>query len=104
MLALAVFGGIIGISLLIALSSIFNGYTLSILWEWFIVPVFGLPQLSVAPAIGIALVIGYLTHQSNPDVEEKERETSEKVARVIATSIVRPLFVLLFGWVVHLFM
>ncbi|ULR87407.1 hypothetical protein [Comamonas sp. B21-038] len=34
-----------------------SGFTLSVLWGWFVVPVFSLPALSVAQAYGIALVV-----------------------------------------------
>ena len=94
----------VGIIVLGVVGSVFNGYVLSILWGWFMVPTFHLPTLSVAPAIGIAMVIGYLTKQESPDVEEKERSTGMKVARFVAQIIMKPLVALAFGWVVHLFM
>jgi len=94
------------VSLIVALvlGSIFNGYALSVLWGWFIVPVFHLPALTVVPAIGIAMVVGYLTRQIGPDVEEKDRSSSEKMARSFAHAFFLPLFALFFGWIVHLFM
>ncbi len=43
----------------IAVLAIWQGYVLSILWGWFFVPL-GLPTISIAHAIGIALVVGVL--------------------------------------------
>jgi len=85
--------------MLLVVSSILKGYVLSILWGWFIVPVFSLPELTVVSAIGIAIVVSYLTHQYNENKGE-----GKSFDKRIAIIILRPFFVLLFGWVVHLFM
>jgi cytochrome bd-type quinol oxidase subunit 1 len=68
------------------------------------VPVFHLPVLTVVPAIGIALTISYLTKQHHPDVEEKERSSTEKTARLILLAVIYPFFALFIGWIVHKFM
>ncbi len=46
----------------------FKGYVLSVLWKWFIVPLFNVPKLKLAAAIGIVAIATILTHQylSNP--------------------------------------
>lgn len=104
MVVLAILGGVVGFAALLVVSSILNGYALSVLWGWFVVPVFHLPQLSIVPAIGIAMMVGYLAHQMEPDCVEKERTTGERIARAASFAILKPLFALLFGWIVHLFM
>jgi putative flippase GtrA len=86
-----------------ALNSMWSGYVLSILWGWFIAPTFGLPALSVVAAIGVAIVVSYLTNQIHPD-GDKKKEWSKKFSEMIGYGIGRPLFALGFGWVVHLFM
>lgn len=101
--ALAIIGGIVAFIIIWALSSMWSGYVLSILWGWFVVPTFGLPSLSVVTAIGIAIVVSYLTHQIYTGREEK-KEWSEKFADMIGYGILKPLIALGFGWVVHLFM
>lgn len=55
---------------LIAASSILNGWVLSILWGWFLVPIFGLPPLSIPQAIGVYLVVGFLTKQMDTTKDE----------------------------------
>ena len=104
MILLAALGLVVLVAATVVVSAVFNGYVLSILWGWFMVPVFHLPALSVAPAIGIALVIGYLTKQLPPDIEEKERSTASKIARLVGLAVFHPALVLVFGWVVHKFM
>ena len=83
-------------------SSIWNGYVLTVLWGWFVVPTFHLPVLTLAPAIGIALVIGFMTHR--PDVKSDETPIGEKIIRASIDAILYPLIALIIAWVVHLFM
>jgi hypothetical protein len=70
------------------------------------VPTFNAPQLSIAPAIGIALVVGYMTH---PIEAEKKREEEvmgfgEVIIHDAFMAILRPSLALIVGWVIHLFM
>ena len=73
--------------------AILRGWVLSILWGWFIVPFFGLPVLNIPYAIGIALVISYLT------VSSSKKNDDIDYWRSTAT----PLFALLIGWIVTWF-
>lgn len=103
MIVLAFFGGAVGFVILIALSSILNGYVLSVLWGWFMVPTFHVPALTLAPAIGLAMVVSYLTYQIS-DCEESDKGFGEKIARGVAYAIMKPGFALFAGWIVHKFM
>ena len=80
--------------------TILSGYVLSILWAWFIVSTFGLPLLTVPVAIGVMLVVGYLTKQS--DFNNSDREDYQKRMNVV--QIVKPLSALAVGWIIKLFM
>ncbi len=96
---------IVGIVAVMVVSSIINGFVLSTLWSWFVVPTFGLPELSIAAAIGISLIIRTLTYQDKSNETKKEDETfSEKIIPAIGVAIFAPLLTLFFGWVIHLFM
>lgn len=79
---------------------ILSGYVLSVLWAWFIVSTFGLPLLTIPVAIGITLVVGYLTKQA--DFNNSDREDYQK--RFNAYMIVKPLAALVVGWVVKMCM
>lgn len=103
MVALAIFGGIVGVGLLMVLTSIFNGYVLNVLWRWFVVPTFDAPQLGIVPAIGVAMVVNYLVRQTHDCVKE-EKGFGEKIAEGTVIAIVTPSLALFFGWIVHLFM
>lgn len=56
----AVLGGFSLVLLSIVWGGFWAGLTLSILWGWFVVPVFALPALSVWQAYGLVLVAGML--------------------------------------------
>jgi putative Mn2+ efflux pump MntP len=56
---------------IIGIYSVLNGWVLTILWNWFIIPVFHLPQLTIVQAIGVVMVIGYLTKEVDINKEEK---------------------------------
>ncbi len=82
--------------------SIWEGFVLTKLWGWFIVPFFDLPPLSITIAIGISLITAFLTHQrmaKDPDVDK-----FEQVVDLVGYSIVHGLIMLLMGWTVTLFM
>jgi hypothetical protein len=88
MVAFVVFGTFV-------LSIILNGFVLQVLWGWFITP-FGLPAISIPQGLGLALVVGFLTHQYQDNKRSPEG--------VITYSIMSPVVSLVFGWVVHLFL
>ena len=94
---------ILGVCLLTAIIAILNGYVLSVLWGWFMAPIFGLPNLSIVSAIGVTIVIGYITKQPDNYVEEWWLNFDENIATGAINAIVAPLFALFFGWVVHSF-
>ncbi len=95
---LAALGAAVGILALCGVSSILCGFVLTVLWGWFVVPTFGLPQLSLVPAIGVSMVASYLSHQYIPSKD------GDSFTSALAYSITYPLITLLFGWIVHLFM
>lgn len=89
---------------LLTVAAIWRGYVLTILWAWFIVPVFHLPVLGVVAAIGISLVVTFLTFQFPEPNPEDNRSVGEKTAHSIVMSLVWPAIALLSGWVYHLFL
>jgi len=80
----------LGALLLCVLALLIRGLCLSILWGWLIAPVFGLPALGIAPALGLTVFLNFLLDH------KKEQHAAADI-------IVVPLFVLGVGWVIHLF-
>ena len=88
----------------IILSSIWRGYVLSILWGWFVSPVFHIAQISIALAIGLSLVIGMFTYQSSSsESKDKKESAGEAVLKALAVAFLSPLFVLALGAIIHAF-
>ena len=80
----------------IALVAVVDGWALMLLWNWFLVPL-GLPPITGVPAaVGIGLVAGLLASSYRPS---KDKSISE----LLTFLFVRPLVILLFGYVVHRF-
>lgn len=83
---------LIGALLLIPLSVLVSGFTLSTLWGWFMQPL-GLPPVSILQAYGVVLVFSCLHHTP----ESKDESLTAALARVIIKAAV----LLTFGFVVH---
>lgn len=75
-------------------ASILEGWALSILWRWFVVPATVFHPLSVAQAIGIAITVNMLTATSAKD---------ENDGTFLLTLFLRPIIVLAIGWIVFQF-
>lgn len=102
--ALAIFVGVIGVvavlAAVVALSAIINGWVLTYLWHWFAVPIFGFHELTIVQAIGIGLIIGFMTHKAV--ISKKDSRDTDWGGTI--GNLLSPFFVLFFGYIVHLFM
>lgn len=85
---------------LMPLLSVWRGYIFSILWGWFIIPIFGVSQISIPLAIGLSYVIHFLTEKMP---KKNEKPFSEQMALIFSYGTVGPLFTLGFAWIVHQF-
>lgn len=101
MLALMFFG----VLFILVGGMVVNGWALSVLWDWFMVPAFGLPHLAVSYAIGISVVIGLLTHQRQ---EQKKYENMDEAAKGLLEQgtyvVAKPLVAVLVGWIITWFL
>lgn len=86
------------------IAPIWKGFVLSVLWGWFIVPFFGLPELSITYAIGISLIFGMVSGSYKPTKTKTEKEALEDLGKTVTYSFLMPAFALLVGWIVTLFM
>lgn len=85
-----VFGGMV----------LLNGFVFQTLWAWFIVPTFGLAALTVLQAVGVGLVVSFLTHQSDVQYKDLEEDSTKRLVLLV----LRPLMILGVAWIVQLFM
>lgn len=73
---------------MLAFASVVNGLVLTRLWAWFIADTFGVQDLSVAQAVGFALVARFLM---SPPVEASNRKSfgvllAEGFGRIVGTN------------------
>lgn len=79
-----------------------NGWALSKLWAWFVVKTFDAPPLTIPAAIGMALIVNYLTIKL--DAEKDKKPWSKTLLEGAIISTVKPLAALGFGAIVKLWM
>ena len=94
---------------LFVLSPLVNGFVISMLWDWFLVPIFGLPMLPVVGAVGIALIARVIIEIDYTAATEKYKdlEFPELLGAMFGIMVRRiggNLFLLAFGWLLHLLM
>ena len=83
---------------LVFINAIINGWVFSTLWSWFISGTFGLPELSIPVAIGIALTVSFLT--TNGDIKAEEKGAIEIMVGELIKSVLKCLTAVGGGWVV----
>lgn len=99
-----IIGSLVVVFVSIFLSACWSGYVLSILWGWFMVTTFALPPLTIPAAIGMSLIVGYLTHQIKDEDVDNDKDFKETMIRAIIIATIKPAFALLVGWIITLFM
>lgn len=89
--------------LVVTVSVLLKGYTLTVLWEWFVLNTFNLPPLNIPTAIGLALLVEFLTHQYIKGEESKET-FGYQVLEAFLKVLFKCLIALAFGAVIVQFM
>lgn len=88
---------VIGLFILAPLTAIIRGWALSLLWSWFCVPTFHLPELRIPIALGISTIVGMLVVDTTLQRREADMYKNAFVGVVLALLCVGA------GWVYHLF-
>lgn len=101
MTGFAIFGALVSIPALLAISTILNGWVLVYLWLWFISPVFGLAELTLGQAIGLSMVVSFLSYQYIESQKSKDSDLFESLFTAFFISIFRPALVFSFGWLIQ---
>lgn len=91
MVALAVSGLTIAI---VVAGILWRGLILSVIWAWLIVPVFPVPELQIAHAIGLAAVVAFFSHGKYSEIKPEQ---------LAAAMFVAPLLSLIFAFVLKQF-
>jgi hypothetical protein len=97
-------GMAVGFIALLAVNAVVTGFILVRLWDWFVVSLFALPQLTIAQAIGLSLIVGFLKTHELKDSEEINRKTAAEIfIMAFSRTIMEAVVYLTFGWVVYQF-
>ncbi|MCQ9618380.1 hypothetical protein L1889_18240 [Paenalcaligenes niemegkensis] len=92
--------GVIAIVILsIAWSALWFGLALSVLWGWFIVPLFGVAQIGAAQAYGLILVLRVLQAKA-PSKDEQKASFGERIVRIVWVPPLAAGVLILTGWAV----
>ena len=89
---------LIGALSLIVAITLLRAFVLIQLWSWFVIPMFGLPILTIPFALGLSLIVGMFHPSLNPDTTDNNKNKT-----IIANAFLNPIFVLLIGWVIKTF-
>ena len=92
-------------------AAVLRGLVLAQLWKWFVVPAFGLPQISIPLAIGLSVILNYfLVNREEFLAKNKEEGRAgdppdlSSAVPLILTEMLTAFFVLLGGWIISLFL
>lgn len=76
-----------------------QGWAISILWAWFIVPIFTIPQISITQSIGLAIFMGVFSQYRAPKKEESQKPLQDMMSQLL-----KPLIAVGIGWIVKGFL
>lgn len=89
---------------LVVLNSWIGALVLRDLWSWFVVPLWPMMwELQLPEALGINLVVGYITHQTYPGPSKKDvtGKASHEWLHVFQISVAVPASFWTVGYIVH---
>ena len=93
----AVFGGFAAIILTLVWGAFWAGLAASVLWGWFVVPIFGLPAIGVAQAYGLALVLRSFRGMI-PEDSKTDKSAGEVIVRCFTLPPLMCGLLLVVGW------
>ena len=85
--------------------SVLRGLTLDVFWDWFITgpsaPFHSIPSITFIQALGLSLVITFLTFQPGAEKSEESKDPVEVCAQQIATGLLFYALIWVFAVVYH---
>lgn len=84
---------LVGVLVLMIPAYILHGWVVTILWAWFVVPIFHLPQISIPVAIGLEMLLIML--------RPIQCKTDDKAWKAVVAAYVAPFVTLGVAYVAH---
>lgn len=78
-----------------------RGWVITVLWGWFIVSTFGLPQLTLGQAGGLSLTLCFLRPAYYP-TKDGDEALSQMLHQTFISIVVEPVLVIFAGWLVKI--
>jgi hypothetical protein len=95
---LMAFGGTFFATLIYLMVLIIDAFAVMLSWNWIVPYIFtSLPHLNLAEAAGIAVVVGYMTHQWTYVPSEQSKRF------IIATALIKPVTAVVSAFIIHFF-
>jgi hypothetical protein len=95
-----IFGGAVLIAAVLALAVVIDGFVAMTLWNWFAVPLFGLPTLGFWAAAGLAILINWFTFTDTTTLA-KDEDTHNALVLFLNGFVFRPVLTLLVAWIIQ---
>jgi len=83
----------ITIIFILILVCVLRAWVIMKLWNWYIAPVFGIPELTVAYSFGVSLLVFYMVYR------RARSDENESPLALITSAVMAAGFALLFGWI-----
>ncbi len=81
----------------------FGAYTLTMLWQWFVVPL-GVKPIGILHAMGLSMFVGYFKGKAVYEEKPEDVPTAEWIAQKLVNFYTKVGVILAVGWVYSLFM
>ena len=89
--------------LTIMISPVILGTGLSLLWRWYVIPLFpSIIPISIPEGIGIMLLVSLFIGRSS-DFFTDELSPEEMLVAMIMSNIATPILIIVLGWIIHHF-
>ena len=80
---------------------VFTGYVLTCLWQWFLIPAFAVPALSLKTACGMSIIVSLLASQFIRNYAEDEKDELEVAVAGYIYMFLLPAACWVFGWLIY---
>lgn len=85
------------VGVLIPLLLLWQGFAVSILWDWYVTP-FGIDGISVSLAAGLCLLLGLMRMRAN-----RKHDSNADRFKAMAAHIILPPVAVFMGWIIKTF-
>lgn len=84
----------------IVYATLVSGLVLAVLWGWFMVPIFKLPELTMMQAVGIGYVVSYMTQRVDMSSKDEENSIGMKLVKAFMAVTGKAVVFLVFGYII----